>query len=66
LTVDERVARMLEIATQILEEGRSPTEEEQVRFRALQAEIEAQPGDWKARFGDIVDRFAAALESMGL
>jgi len=64
--VDARIARMLEIATAILEEGRTPTDEERTQFRALHEEIEAQPGDWKARFTDLVNRFAEALESMGV
>lgn len=64
--MEERVARMLEIAHRILEEGRAPTEAEQKLFRDLEGSVDQQPTEWKERFKDLVDRFAAALEGIGL
>ena len=64
--MEDRVVRMLEIAHRILEEGREPTEAERTLFRELEGHVEAQPTEWKERFKDLVDRFAAALEGIGL
>lgn len=64
--MEERVARMLEIASRILEEGRKPTDEERQRFRELQLELRVQPQEWTERFADLLDRVAAALEGMGI
>ena len=64
--MEERVARMLEIAAGIVAEGRKPTEEERAEFRALSGEVQAQSPEWRDRFADLVDRFAAALEGIGL
>jgi len=64
--MEDRVAKMLEIAARILEEGRRPTDEERAEFMALSGEVEAQPVEWRDRFADLVDRLAAALEGIGL
>lgn len=64
--MDTRVEKMLEIAAAILEEGRTPTDEERARFRALHEELEQQPEDWRVRFAGLVNRFAEALESIGI
>ena len=64
--MEDRVAKMLEIAARILEEGRRPTDEERAEFMTLSGEVEAQPAEWRDRFADLVDRLAAALEGIGL
>ncbi len=64
--MDRRVEQMLEIATRILEEGRTPTEEERAQFHELHKALEKQPEDWRLRFSGLVNRFAEALESMGI
>ncbi len=64
--MERRIAEMLEIATQILEQGRKPTEDEQTRFRELAGDVETQPAEWRERFTDLVDRLAAALEGIGI
>jgi len=64
--MEERIARMLEIAHRIVAEGREPTEAERTQFHELEGRLEAQPSEWKERFAELVDRLAAALEGMGL
>ncbi|MDJ0522885.1 MAG: hypothetical protein QNJ90_12525 [Planctomycetota bacterium] len=64
--MEERIAKMLEIAHRIVEEGRQPTEEERAQFRELEGNVREQSPEWKDRFGDLIDRLAAALEGIGL
>ena len=64
--MERRLAKMLEIASRILDEGREPTPEERAEFLALSAEVERQPAAWRNRFADLVDRLASALEGIGL
>ena len=64
--MEERIAKMLEIAHRIVEEGREPTEEERAQFRELEGSVREQSPEWKERFGDLIDRLAAALEGIGL
>jgi len=63
--MEQRIAQMLEIAQRIMAEGRQPTDEERVVFLELQGGVAAQPLEWKERFADLIDRFAAALEGVG-
>ena len=64
--MEERVAKMLEIAAKIVAERRRPTEQERAEFRALSGEVQAQSPEWRDRFADLIDRLAAALEGIGL
>lgn len=64
--MEERIAKMLEIAHRIFEEGREATEEERTQFRELEGSVDAQPPEWKDRFKDLIDRLAAALEGIGM
>ena len=64
--MERRVEEMLEIASRILGEGRKPTEEERARFLELSGEVASQSPEWRAKFTDLVDRLAAALEGIGL
>jgi hypothetical protein len=64
--VERRVEEMLEIASRILSEGRKATEEERERFQALAGHVEEQSPEWRARFADLIDRLAAALEGIGI
>ena len=64
--MEERIAKMLEIAHRIVEEGRDATDEERALFRELEGSVDAQPPEWKDRFRDLIDRLAAALEGIGM
>lgn len=64
--MERRIEELLEIAHRIVEEGRSPTDDERRRFRKLEAEIETQPVEWRERFGGLIDRLASALEGLGI
>jgi hypothetical protein len=63
---ETELRELTRIATRVMEEGRAPTEDERRRFRALRDHIDAQPADWKSRLALELDRFAAALEGMGI
>ena len=64
--MEERISQMLEIAHRIIAEERPPTDAEKALFAELEGHVEAQPLEWKERFADLVDRFASALEGIGI
>jgi hypothetical protein len=64
--VERELRELSGIAARVMEEGRAPTEEERRRFLELRRSIEGRPADWRARLADEIDRFAAALEGMGI
>jgi hypothetical protein len=64
--VERKVAELLRLAGEILEEGRTPSAEELARYRALKAELEASDAPWRDRWAELVDRLAAGLEGMGI
>jgi hypothetical protein len=64
--VEKELSALMAIAGKVMEEGRAPTDEERERFRRLKAALEAQPSTWRARLADEIDRFAAALEGIGI
>ena len=64
--VEKELLELTEIASRVMEEGRAPTEEERERFRTLKERLLGQPSTWRSRLADEIDRFAAALEGMGI
>ncbi|MHC5012112.1 MAG: hypothetical protein ACYTG6_14385 [Planctomycetota bacterium] len=64
--VEQELRELTEIAARVMEEGRPPTEEERERFLRLKKHLDESPTDWRARLTDEIDRFAAALEGMGI
>lgn len=64
--IEKDLQDMLEIAGRIIEDGRKPTEEERRRFLTLKTEVEEQDANLQGRWADMIDRLAAALESMGI
>jgi hypothetical protein len=64
--IEDELRELTRIASRVMEEGRAPTEEERARFRELRAHLEEQPSTWRDRLRDEIDRFAAALEGMGI
>lgn len=63
---ERELSELTEIAARVMEDGRAPTEEERQRFLTLKKRIEGQPTTWRTRLTDEIDRFAAALEGMGI
>ena len=67
--MESRLEEALAIAERIVAQGRRPTPAERERFLALREEL-AEDDDAKAGFegrvADMLDRFAAALEGMGI
>jgi hypothetical protein len=63
---EEELQELLDIAERLIEEGRSPTDEERRRFQELQAHVERRDESWRTRWRDEIDRLAAALEGMGI
>lgn len=64
--LEEELRELTRIAGAVMDEGRAPTEEERARFREFRAHLEKQPTTWRQRLADEIDRFAAALEGMGI
>ncbi len=64
--MERRLEELLDLAERILRERRAPTEAERARFLALKDEVQRATAPWRERFADLVDRFAAALEGIGL
>ncbi len=64
--VEKELSALMEIAGKVMEEGRAPTAEERERFHRLRTALEEQPTTWRSRLTDEIDRFAAALEGMGI
>ena len=62
----QELQALTEIASKVMEEGRAPTEEERARFLELRASLEGQSQTWRTLLHDELDRFAAALEGMGI
>jgi len=63
---EKELKELTEIAARVMEEGRAPTEEERERFLTLRQHLEKQPSTWRTHLADEIDRFAAALEGMGI
>lgn len=63
---EKELKELTDIAARVMEEGRAPTEEERERFHTLRQHLEKQPSTWRSRLADEIDRFAAALEGMGI
>ena len=63
---EKELKELTEIAARVMEEGRAPTEEERERFLTLRQHLAGQPSTWRTRLTDEIDRFAAALEGMGI
>jgi hypothetical protein len=63
---EKELRELTEIAARVMEEGRAPTEEERARFHTLKQHLAGQPTTWRTRLADEIDRFAAALEGMGI
>ena len=63
---EKELTELTEIAARVMEEGRAPTEEERERFLTLRQHVAGQPSTWRTRLADEIDRFAAALEGMGI
>lgn len=64
--LEEEMRELNRIAARVMEEGRAPTPEERARFLELRRDLERQPTSWRHRLRDEIDRFAAALEGMGI
>lgn len=64
--MEQKVAELLRLAGEILEEGRAPRPEELARYKALKAELEGSDVPWRERWAELVDRLAASLEGMGI
>jgi hypothetical protein len=63
---EKELQELTEIADRVMTEGRAPTPEERGRFLDLKLRLDRQPLDWRARLADEIDRFAAALQGMGI
>jgi hypothetical protein len=64
--LEDELHELTRIAVRVMEEDRPPTDEERARFRELRDHLEEQPSSWRSRLRDEIDRFAAALEGMGI
>lgn len=64
--LEKELLELTKIASRVMEEGRAPTEEERQRFLEVKSHLEKQPTGWRTRLADEIDRFAAALEGMGI
>ena len=64
--VEQELQELTEIASRVMEEGRAPTPEERERFLALKRSIAKQETTWRTRLADEIDRFASALQGMGI
>lgn len=64
--IEKELRELTAIAARVMEEGRAPTDEERTRFQRLKKNLEGQQPSWRTRLADEIDRFAAALEGIGI
>lgn len=64
--LEQDLAEQLEIAERLVTDGREPTDEERARFMELKAHVESSSASWRERLADTINRWASALESIGM